>query len=352
MLSLVALPAAAGLAHRDPREPGARAGEYSLRISRVDIAFKTRTSSADDSPQAPPAGFVFGHVQVWVETHDGAQPRMTDFVIGPTKFRPDAADPAGYAKDRLKVNQVVYEHEDCAPAEEMRISAEFVLLDAASDVPRKLRRPKGGVVPGRRRAQLEEVLDGGHRMLDFDASPHLRPAGAGGASTAVVGAGSRARWQADVQGRGTYRVGDGPCEPSATTTPPAETTPPASTAPAAPTGLAVTGGGYEHPDPPAQNPPYSAVCADVVATPAGAGAGTTGSARLEMFSGGEWVAEAGPTAFTLRADGRATVKFGINVADRRYRIVATLGDLTATSDPIAVPAGSPPSQTRDCHPPG
>ena len=67
--------------------------------------------------------------------------------------------------------------------------------------------------------------------------------------------------------------------------------------------------------------------------------------------GGKMVSPRGEVPLTGTVSGD-TVKFGINDANRVYRIVASgPGTLGAVSGPIDVGPGTAGSMTRDCHPP-
>lgn len=330
VLVLAAAPTAA-VAHLESTAPDVQA-TYEMSVARVDVSYAARGEN-------PPRGWVYGLISVWVEGHDGADPTRQHIVYGPAKFSPGRPNGRGVVKDVISLGRVAYRHTDCTPAETMYIELLATLLRRQGDVPRRLRAPHGRRLRPSAVEQVETILADGRRLPGALGPPELD-------TDDDVDVAARGRL-----GRFTVRVaGDAAYEESPTSCPEEPANDEEGTGPTA-SSLEVRDIGYEHPDPPVNGSPYSAVCANV--THVGGSEPAEIAAQLQVSTPGGWVDEGVAKTLVLAPGASAVAKFGIDVPDRTYRIVATgPGGLSASSAGIDVGAGSPPRQTRDCHPPG
>lgn len=319
---LAALPVAAALAHPDSTQDVPK-GRYSFDLQSVDVNVK----------KGKVRGYVFGHVQVWVDGHAG----RSDLVFGPLRIK------ARRGVFTFPINKTIYAHEDCSPAETMHVEARVSRFTGRADIPERFRSSNGKLVGAAARKAVADVLDNGTPIPVARDTADL----ADNAPQELAGGRASGRFDIDLHAEAGYEEEDGTsCGGGGT---PTETTGTQTTPPAQRT-VTIADPGYEHPNPPAASEPYSAVCGDVVVDPAAA---LTGTAKLQREGPpGTWTDYGAAEPFATGADGRATVKLGISQANSRYRIVATLaGGGTTTSDPVDVGAGTAGTGTRDCYPP-
>ena len=319
---LMALLPAAAIAHFDVdgADEGAKVGNYKVALTRVDVSF-------DAEGATPPRGWVYGIAQVWIETHDAQDPTVTSFVYGPAKFSPGRRSSTGIVRDRFKIGPLVHRHRDCVPDEDVWVLTKATLLRKRSQVPEGLSAPDGRRLRPSQVAAVQNLLGKGRPLPSTAGEADLEDDGIGALTQRRNG-----RFTVRVMGEASYEATEALCGESGVP------------------ALEVRGIGFEHPSPPAEAPPWSAVCADVAWNDSTAAEVT---ARLQMETPDGWVDSGEPRTLTVPPGGTATAKFGITVADRNYRIAATgPNGLTATSEAVDVGPGTAGTGTRDCHPPG
>lgn len=342
LLLLSGLPVGVALAHLDPKGAGSKVGEYRLVASGFDIGF-----DADGAIRVP-RGFVYGHLTITLEGHT---PRASHYVFGPVRFSP--ADRGNdLLGDAVALSGISFAHRDCTPPETMRVLVSSALLRSKRKVPADLRAPGGAPLAADDADLVDDLIARGRALPTTTGLGDTEDDGAD-----VFGETAR-RFTVKLVTRAQYVVSRQPCAaPDGGGTGDDGTGDGGTgdggggaTPPAAPTSVQVQDTGYEHPSTQTDPRYYSAVCGDIVWDPPVAG--VAGSAVLEVLEpDGTWRQEGEAQTFTTDASGRIEVRFGINVANRTYRIGAVVGTVSADSAGIDVGAGSPPRQTRDCYPP-
>lgn len=331
LVLLSVVPVGVGLAHFDSESPDDFKASYSFQLDGIKLAFDNARKHSQRRVKRP-RGSLYAHVQVWVETHDPGGLVKTDFVYGPVRVS-WTRERNGLAAE-FPVGKVVYTHGDCTGAEGIHASLRASLLRDTRLIPGRLDAPDGATVPAVERRAIAEVLASGRPI------PFARGTADPGA-IAIEGAG-KGRLDVDMRGKIDYVPTDTPCG--------ATDGGGGTTAPAEPSSVKVENTGFEHPEEQTDPAFYSAVCGTVTWDPPVAGA--PASVVLEVQnSDGTWTQVGAERKFTTDASGRKDVRFGINEANRTYRIGVVVGRATGESGGIPVGAGSPPRQTRDCYPP-